>query len=131
MTDSPSPMHCVATPNAPSPRGHYAQAVVANGMVYVAGLLPGEPHGGQIAQGDAQAQVRQVLRNLDAVLQAAGSARGKVVSLQVFLCDSAIWGVMNTACTEFFGAHKPARTAVPILPLRDGAMLEINAIALS
>lgn len=120
----------IATDDAPAPRGHYSQAVVANGFVHVAGLLPGRPGDGRIAPTGAE-QAEQVLRNLDAILRAAGTDRSRVVSLQVFLCDSAMWPIVNAACEAYFGEHRPARTAVPILPLRDGAMLELNAVALA
>jgi len=119
----------VFTPDAPTPRGHYSQAVVANGTVYVAGLLPASPSDGKMLQAGVREQSAQIFQNLDAILLAAGSHRSKVVSLQVFLCDLTIWSEINEACANYFGEHKPARVAVPILPLRDGALLEINAIA--
>lgn len=128
-TTSPA-LQRVSTPEAPTPRGHYSQAVIAQGFVHVAGLLPGHPADGRIAT-DSAAQAEQVLANLDAVLRAAGSDRSRVVSLQVFLCDNAMWPVFNAACAAYFGDHRPARTAVPILALRDGALLEINAVALA
>lgn len=121
----------VVTDGAPTPRGHYSQAIVAAGMVHVCGLLPVDPESGRIVGADGAAQIARVLRSLDAVLRAAGSEAGRVVSLQVFLCDSALWPVVNQACADYFGDHRPARTVVPISPLRDGALIELNAIALA
>lgn len=121
----------IATSDAPTPRGHYSQAIVANGFVFVAGLLPVFPATGEVIGGNINSQAAQIFNNLDAILKEAGTGREKVVSLQLFLCDSNTWGDVNTACERYFGEHKPARTAVPILPLRNGAMLEINAVALA
>lgn len=121
----------IATPGAPTPRGHYSQAVVAAGFVHVAGLLPMLAGSGALAGPDPAVQADQVLRNLDAILLAAGTDRTRVVSIQVFVTDGALWPIVNEACAAYFAAHRPARIIVPIGPLRDGALLELNAVALA
>ncbi len=119
----------IATDQAPTPRGHYAQATRANGLLFVAGQLPITAVDRRTPNGVAE-QTRLVLRNLEAILHAAGSAVDKVLSLQVFITDPGHWSEVDAEFAAFFGDHRPARTIVPVLPLANGALIEVNAVAL-
>lgn len=125
-------MQFVRTDAAPTPAGHYSQAVVANGFVFVAGILPIEPGGGErrIPEG-IDAQARLALGNLRAILEAAGSALDRLVSVQIFIPSMEAWPAINAAYAEMLGDHRPARTVIPCGPLHYGALVEINAIALA
>lgn len=122
-------MHTVATDNAPKPAGHYSQAVVHAGVIYVAGQLPIDPVSGEKRLGSVEEQVRQVLRNLAAILEAAGSDLGKVLRTTVYISDIALWGRINTVYAEIFGEHRPARTVVPTTGLHYDFAIELDAIA--
>ena len=122
-------MQIVETRTAPIPRGHYSQGIVHAGLVYVAGQLPIDPASGEIVTGPAREQAVRTLRNVEAVLTAAGSALDHVLSLTIYVTDERHWTDVNAAVAEVFGSHKPARAIIPILPLRGGATVEIQAIA--
>lgn len=122
-------MKLIETGACPAPRGYYSQAVVANGFVYVSGQLPvtlsserGIPEG-------IERQVEQVFKNIQGILQAAGSALDNLVSVQIFLANLNMWAAMDSSYRHVLGTHKPARTVIPCGPLRDGALLEVNAVA--
>lgn len=124
-------MKLVETPDAPRPAGHYSQAVVANGFVFVAGILPVVPttDGARTIPDGIEAQMRQVFANLRAILTAAGSDLHKLTSVQIFVPNIELWGAVNAIYAEALGAHKPARTVIPCGPLHYGALVELNAIA--
>ena len=120
----------VVTEQAPLPRGHYAQATRANGFVFVSGQLPFTAGAdARLAQG-LEAQTHQVLSNLRAVLLAAGSDMGMLLSVQIFVSDIGIWPRVNEIYREFVGDPAPARTVVQCGQLHYGAQIEISAIAL-
>ena len=121
-------MEPVATARAPRPGGHYSQAVVHGGLVYVSGQLPVEPSGGHVT-GPVEDQVRRVLANLAAVLEAAGSGLDRVLRVTVYVSDIALWGRVNAVYAEVFGDHRPARSVVPTAGLHHGFAVEIDAIA--
>ncbi len=122
-------MTFIETPNAPLPGGHYSQAIVHNGLVYLSGILPITPTGVKLADGSIMEQTEQVIRNLDAILQAAGSNRGKVIKVTIFVSDISTWGEVNQAYARFFGDHRPARSVVPCSPLHYGFGIELEAVA--
>ena len=122
-------MRSISTPDAPKPAGHYSQAVVHAGMVYVAGQLPLDPATGKLVTGDIAVQTERTLRNVEAVLEAAGSDLDRLVSVTIFVTDVALWPQVNEVYAKVLGDHRPARAVVPVLPLRHGALLEIQAIA--
>jgi 2-iminobutanoate/2-iminopropanoate deaminase len=125
-------MEFVRTDAAPTPAGHYSQAVVANGFVFVAGILPIEPGGGERRIPDGiDAQARLALGNLRAILEAAGSALDRLVSVQIFIPSMEAWPAINAVYAEVLGDHRPARTVIPCGALHYGALVEINAIALA
>ena len=122
-------MQIISTRYAPAPGGHYSQAVVHGGLVYVAGQLPGVP--GEPAQRleGFEAQARQALANLFAILEKAGSSPALVLRATVYVADLAHWGAFNAIFAEMMGAHRPARTVVPVAQLHHGYLVEIDAIA--
>ncbi len=122
-------MNFVSTSEAPAAGGHYSQAVVANGFVFVAGQLPIRPGGG-IPEG-VEAQTRQALGNVAAILKAAGSGLDKIVSATIYVSDIAHWPEVNRVYAEVLGAHKPARTVAVSPQLHFGALIEAQIVALA
>ncbi|MCC6928486.1 MAG: hypothetical protein IT359_05780 [Gemmatimonadaceae bacterium] len=122
-------MDVVLTPAAPIPAGHYSQGIVHNGIVYVAGQLPITPGSSEHVVGSMEEQTERTLRNVDAVLVAAGSGLDRVLQMTIYISDVALWGEVNRAYTRIMGAHKPARAVVPVKELHYGYQIEIQAIA--
>lgn len=122
-------MTFIQTPNAPVPGGHYSQAVVHNELVFISGILPITPAGNKLTDASIQEQTEQVLANLDAILQAAGSHRNQVLKVSVFVADMATWGEVNQVYAHFFSDHRPARSVVPCAALHYGFGIELEAIA--
>ena len=123
-------MRFISTPDAPSPAGHYSQGVVHGGLVYVAGQLPLDPATGEVvAPGNADAQTERTLRNVEAVLAAAGSGLDRLLSVTIYVTGRDLWGAVNAAYARVLGAHRPARAIVPVGELKPGCAIEIQAIA--
>lgn len=122
-------MTLVSTPNAPAAIGPYSQAVVHGGVVYCSGQIALDPETGAFLDGDVSAQTRLVLRNLDAVLHAAGTGRGRVLRTTVYLRDMADFGAMNSVYADFFGDARPARATVAVAGLPRDARVEIDCVA--
>jgi 2-iminobutanoate/2-iminopropanoate deaminase len=122
-------MNEILTPNAPPPAGHYAQAVVHNGLVFVSGQLPIDPQSGEKTLGTIEQQAEQALSNVRAILQAAGSDLDCVLKTTVYISDIALWGRVNAVYARFFGDHRPARAVVPTRELHYGFQIEIEAVA--
>lgn len=122
-------MTVVTTPNAPAAIGPYAQAVAHAGMLYCSGQIPLDPETGAMVDGDVALQTRQALKNLDAVLHAAGTVRARVVKTTVYLRDMSDFGAMNMVYAEFFGDARPARATVAVAGLPRDARVEIDCIA--
>lgn len=120
----------VKTAAAPGAIGPYSQAVKAGGMVFLSGQIALDPKSGELVAGDIQAQTRQVLGNLKAVLAAAGSSLERVVKTTVFLTSMDDFPKMNAVYGEFFSANPPARATVEVCRLPRGAAVEIEAVAL-
>src|SRR5450830_887589 len=121
-------MHAILSADAPAPAGHYSQAQVAAGLVFVSGQLPILQPSMAIPEG-IEAQLRLAMRHVEHILRAAGSSLAHVVSVQIFITDVALWPQVNQVYAQIMGAHKPARTIVPVGPLHYGALVEINAVA--
>jgi 2-iminobutanoate/2-iminopropanoate deaminase len=121
----------VETPDAPGPIGPYAQAVRANGFVFVSGQIPVEPETGLAVEGDIAAQTHQVMKHLSAILKAAGSGLDSVVKTTVFLSNLDDFSGFNRVYGEYFGQAKPARATVGVARLPKEVLLEIEAIALA
>jgi 2-iminobutanoate/2-iminopropanoate deaminase len=121
----------ISSEQAPAAIGPYAQAIAAGGLIFVSGQLPLDPATGQFIEGDVAAMTEQVLRNVEAVLKAAGSSLEKVVKTTVFLADLADFQAMNGAYAPFFPANPPARSTVQVARLPRDARIEIEVVALA
>lgn len=122
-------MDIVSTKNAPEPAGHYSQAIVHNDLVFVSGQLPINPETGEKIVTSIEEQTLQVLHNLKAVLEAAGSSIDRVLKVTVYISDISLWGRLNAVYTGFFKNHRPARAVVPTKELHFGFQVEIEAVA--
>ncbi len=120
----------VETENAPRAIGPYSQAIVAGDLIFTSGQIPLDPVTGEIVGGDTAAQTEQVLRNLSAVLEAAGASLDRVVKTTVFLVDMDDFAGMNEVYARFFTGVAPARSTVQAARLPRDARVEIEAIAL-
>ena len=122
-------MKFVQTPKAPSAIGPYSQAVVVNGMVYTSGQIALTPDGVML-ENDVVLQTKQVLKNLEAVLQEARSSLQNVIKTTIFIADMDDFATINEIYAEAFGSHKPARSTVAVKTLPKNALVEIDAVAL-
>ncbi len=124
-------MKRVETAGAPAPAGHYSQGIVHGGLVYVAGQLPIDPAVGRDASrppGPVAEQTERALRNVQAILEAAGSGLDGLLQVTIYVSDMAHWGEVNEAYARVLGAHRPARAVVPVGELHHGYAVEIQAI---
>jgi 2-iminobutanoate/2-iminopropanoate deaminase len=130
----------VKTEEAPQAIGPYSQAVIVNKMVYTSGQIALTPEGEMLQNSaayqsedvlkhDVQIQTEQVLRNLDAVLTAAGSSMGQVVKTTIYLDSMDDFALVNEIYAKAFGDHRPARSTVAVSTLPKNALVEIDAIA--
>jgi reactive intermediate/imine deaminase len=122
-------MKMVSSLGAPTARGHYSQAVVHDGIVYVAGQLPIVPGEPEKQLSTFEEQARRVIDNVIAILVEAGSGADLVLKATVYITDVAHWPAFNAIYAEKLGAHKPARTVVPVAALHYGYLVEMDAIA--
>ena len=125
----PKGLGIVATDAAPPAIGPYSQAVVVDGMVYTAGQIALDARTGEVVGRTTAEQTERVLKNLAAVLEAAGSGLAMVVKTTVYLADMADFPAMNEVYAKQFGTHKPARSTVQAAGLPKGVRVEIDAIA--
>ncbi|KAG8692251.1 hypothetical protein FRC09_011361 [Ceratobasidium sp. 395] len=139
----------VSTQDAPSAIGPYSQAIKAGGFVFASGCIPLVPSTGEIVQGGVEEQTvgftlplkakfnviwvhqAQALANLKAVVTASGSEVGKVVKTTVFLKDMNDFATVNKVYADFFGSHKPARSAVEVARLPKDVLVEVECIAIA
>jgi len=121
----------IQTDSAPAAIGPYSQAIKTNGLIFASGQIPIDPQSGQFVEGGIREQTKQVLKNLTAVLEAAGSSLSRVVKTTVFLADMQEFGAMNEVYGEFFKEEPPARATVEAARLPRDARVEIEAIALA
>lgn len=119
----------VQTAHAPQAIGPYSQAIVANGMVFCSGQIPLTP-AGDVAPGDVEAQTHQVMKNLQAVLEAAGSSYSKIVQTTCYLADMADFPVFNKVYAEYVKEPYPARATVQVARLPRDVRVEVACIAL-
>lgn len=119
----------INTPNAPQPAGHYSQAVVYNGLVFVAGQLAIEPQTGEKKLGSIEEQTEQVLQNIAEILKAADSDLSRVLKMTVYISDIKLWGAVNAVYARIMGEHRPARAVIPTRDLHYGFLIEIEAVA--
>lgn len=123
-------MKIVSTQEAPKPGGHYSQGIVHNGLVYVSGQLPIRPETGEKVLDSIEDQTEQVLKNVAAVLNAAGSGLDRVIKTTVYVSDIRLWDEVNAVYARFFGDHRPARAVVPTQALHHGFQVEIEAVGI-
>lgn len=121
-------MKKISTAEAPSPLGHYSQAIVHQGLVYVSGQLGIDPKTGEKRAGSIEDETEQALKNVAAILKAAGSSLDRTVKTTIYISDISLWGQVNQVYSRFFGDHRPARAAVPTQALPRGLRIEIEAI---
>jgi 2-iminobutanoate/2-iminopropanoate deaminase len=119
----------IQTAEAPQAIGPYSQAIKTGGFVYASGQIPIDPKTGQFVPGGIAEQTEQVLRNLSAVLEAAGSGLDRVIKTTVYLTDMQEFGAMNEVYGKFFGSEPPARATVQAAALPINAKVEIDCIA--
>jgi len=119
----------VSTKTAPTPAGHYSQAIIHNGLVFVSGQLPIDAETGEKRIGSIEEQTEQTLRNVEAVLKAAGSDLAHVLKATVYVADIDLWGQVNSVYARIFGEHRPARAVVPTRDLHHGFLIEVEVIA--
>ena len=119
----------VTTDHAPKAIGPYSQAITAGGFVFTAGQVALDPQSGEVVGTTAAEQTEQVLRNLTAVLTAAGTSLQQVVKTTVYLVDMADFPAMNEVYGRHFGSHKPARSTVAAAGLPKSVRVEIDAVA--
>ena len=119
----------IQAPGTMRPAGHYSQAVVANGFVFVSGQLPSDPATGKPLVGSIEEQTEVSLRNTARILEAAGSGLAHAVQMTLFISRMEDWAAINTVYTRIMGDAKPARAVVPVMPLHHGTGIEIQCIA--
>ena len=124
-----SSLNLVHTDNAPAAIGPYSQAVVTDGWVFCSGQIPLDPQSGELLSGSVAEQTELVLKNLRAVLEAAGSSMELVVKTTVFLSDMNTFAEMNEVYARHFGDHRPARAAVQAAALPKFVDVEIECVA--
>ncbi len=121
----------IETENAPLPIGPYSQAVRANGFIFVSGQIPMDPATGTMVTGKAGEQTRQVMRNLAAILESAGSGLPKLVKTTIYLTSLDDFSEVNRVYAECLGNVKPARATVEVSRLPRDTKVEIEAVALA
>ncbi len=121
-------MKIISTTNAPAPAGHYSQAIVHGGLVYVSGQLPVDTARSTNNVGSIEDQTEQALRNVEEILNAAGSSLNQVLQMTVYVSDISLWSRVNTVYARIMGDHRPARAVVPTRDLHYGYQIEIQAI---
>ncbi|MGZ4788772.1 MAG: RidA family protein [Terriglobales bacterium] len=119
----------VATKEAPQAIGPYSQAIKARGFVFSSGQIAIDPATGNVINGDVAAQTERVMKNLEAVLAAAGSGMHRVVKTTVFLKSMGDFATMNDVYGKHFGNHRPARSTVEVARLPKDVLVEIDVIA--
>ena len=119
----------VVSPKAPKPIGPYSVGIVHGELVFASGMLGLDPQTGELAPGGVEAETRQSLQNVAAILEAAGSSMSLVLKTTVFLRDMADFARMNAVYAEFFRDEPPARSTVQVAALPKGGAVEIEAVA--
>jgi len=113
----------------PIPKGHYSPGIELNGLIFVSGQLPMTLDTREPFTGAIEAQTELALRNVEAVLHAAGSDLQNVLQFTIYVSDMELWGEVNAAYARVLGDHRPARAIVPVKDLHFGTKIEIQAIA--
>lgn len=120
----------IATKNAPGAVGPYSQAIKAGNMIFTSGQLHINPENGELIKDDIQAQTKQSLENVKAILKEGGATLEDVVKVTIFMTDISKFSLVNQVYSEYFSNHKPARSCVGVKELPLGGEIEIEAIAI-
>jgi reactive intermediate/imine deaminase len=123
------PIEIVRALQLASPAGHYSQAVVHDGIVYVSGQLGRGPQMSDAEAGDIEAQTRRSLEQVAAILRASGSEPGRLLKVNVYITSLNHWPVVDDVYREILGQHRPARCVLAVAALHYGALVEIDATA--
>ncbi len=121
-------MQIIHTDKAPKAVGPYSQGIVSGSFLFTAGQIGIDPVTSELRSG-IQAQINQVLSNLEAVLTAAGTNKTRVVKTTIFLQNMDDYATVNQLYGDFFGSHKPARSTLEVAKLPKGALVEIELVA--
>ncbi len=113
----------------PQPKGHYSPGIEHNGLIYVSGQLPMSLDTREPFTGSIEEQTELALRNVEAVLHAAGSDLDHVLQMTIYVSDMELWGRVNETYARVMGDHRPARAMIPVKELHFGTQIEIQAIA--
>jgi len=119
----------IKTADAPTPAGHYSQATVYNGLVFVSGQLSIDPQTGEKLLGSIEEQTEQALKNVAAIVKAANSDVSRILKMTVYVADIELWSAVNTVYAKFMGENRPARAVIPTGELHHGFLIEIDAVA--
>ena len=122
-------METIIAPKAPAALGPYSAAIKVGELIFTSGQIPADPATGELAPGGIAQQTEQSLKNLSAVLEAAGSGLDQVIKATCFLTDMADFAAFNAAYGKYFSEHKPARSTVAVKALPKGALVEIECVA--
>ena len=119
----------VLTDRAPAPAGHYSQAVISGGHIFISGQLPIRPDGRRLPDDDFEVQARQAIENMLEILRAAGGTPRHLVKVTAYIVGVAHWARFNAIYASMLPDARPARTVVPVPELHYGYLVEIDAIA--
>ena len=122
-------MKKIQPPNQPQPKGHYSPGIEHNDLIYVSGQLPMDLVTREPFVGDIETQTELALKNVEAVLHAAGSDLNHVLQMTIYISEMELWDKVNEVYVQILGEHKPARAIVPVKDLHFGTKIEIQAIA--
>lgn len=122
-------MRTIQPSDQPQPKGHYSPGIEHNGLIFVSGQLPMTLDTREPFTGDVGQQAELALRNIEAVLKAAGSDLHHVLQMTIYVSDMEHWEAVNATYVEVMGDHRPARAIVPVKELHFGTQIEIQAIA--
>lgn len=121
-------MKIIDAPNAPKAIGPYSQAIEANGFLFLSGQIPLDPTTMEVVEGGITEQAKQVLANIQAVVEAAGTDKNSVIKATMFLSDMNNFAAANEVYADFFGDHKPARSTIEVARLPKDVLIEIEVI---
>ena len=124
-------MKTIQPANQPQPKGHYSPGIEHNGLIFVSGQLPMSLDTREPFTGSIEEQTELALRNVEAVLQAAGSDLSQVLQFTIYVSDMELWAAVNETYARVMGEHRPARAIVPVKDLHFGTKIEIQAIAVN
>ena len=121
-------MQIIHTSAAPAPIGPYSQAVLHNGLLYLSGQIAIDPASGELVQQSLEAETQQVMKNIAALLEAAGTSFNKAIKTTIFLSDMALFAEVNAIYGSYFNGHFPARETVAVKGLPKGVNVEISML---